>query len=174
MTRQMTQTRGSRVWLFLKINIRFKWLVSFFGDSVPPLLQGTTEHGTAAKDTTHQIKRCVINAKGSWKRKRRENKFTFIWVALLPPLNLSNFNWPNWPSWHMTQTIACRVIPTATAALNNILGQHSPNVSTILLRLFLLRFFPKPIRMLYNSCKLAGVLGQLKQELNSSETSCDN
>jgi hypothetical protein len=39
MTRQMTRTRGSRVRLFLKMDIRFKWLASFFSDSVPPLQQ---------------------------------------------------------------------------------------------------------------------------------------
>jgi hypothetical protein len=34
-----------------------------------------------------------------------------------------------------------------TCALNYFLGQDSPNISTILLRFFLLQFFPKPIRM---------------------------
>jgi hypothetical protein len=37
MTRPMTWTRGSRVRLFLKMDIRFKLLASFLSYSVPPL-----------------------------------------------------------------------------------------------------------------------------------------
>jgi hypothetical protein len=53
----------------------------------------------------------------------------------------------NIPHEHvLLMSINC-VPPEPKPCFPQVLGRHSPNVSTILLRLFLLQFFSKPIRM---------------------------